>query len=149
MNESTASSNGLFGTTITLRCALIETDARTNVSMLESVLNKLSADIKTLEDIIQQKEVWEVIEERRVDELAEEGTMEASIGGVERKIVTVLRGAERERLMLNGMVQNSIAKHSLTVPCRSIASTRRAHWQRVRGLRPQQVGREHFRRALR
>lgn len=81
---------------------MIETEVRTNVSMLESVLLKLNNQIKSLEALIEQKEVWEMVEERRVDELAEEGTMEASIGGVERKLVTVLRGAEQERAMLNG-----------------------------------------------
>lgn len=80
---------------------MIETDVRTNVSMLEGVLQKLNAEIKSLESVIKDKEVWEVVEERRVDELAEEGTMEASIG-LERKLVTVLRGAEEERNLLNG-----------------------------------------------
>lgn len=81
---------------------MIETDVRNNVSMLESVLNKLNTEISSLEEVIKAKEVWEVVEERRVDELAEEGTMEASIGGVERKVITVLRGAEKERALLNG-----------------------------------------------
>jgi hypothetical protein len=80
---------------------MIETEVRNNVSMLESVLKKLNSEIHQLEALIREKEVWEVVEERRVDELAEEGTMEASVG-VERKLVTVLRGAERERSMLNG-----------------------------------------------
>ena len=81
---------------------MIETDVRTNVSMLEGVLKKLNEEIRRLEDDIRAKEVWEMVEERRVDELAEEGTMEASIG-MERKLVTVLRGAEVERAKLNGM----------------------------------------------
>lgn len=85
------------------RCAMIETDVRTNVSMLESVLLKLNREIKALEAEIKEKEVWEIVEERRVDELAEEGTMEASIG-IERKLVTVLRGAEKERTMLNALL---------------------------------------------
>lgn len=80
---------------------MIETEVRTNISMLESVLLKLNNQIKSLEALIEQKEVWDMVEERRVDELAEEGTMEASIG-VERKLVTVLRGAEQERAQLNG-----------------------------------------------
>jgi kinesin family protein 5 len=85
------------------RCAMIVTDVRSNVSMLESVLQKLNSEIRTLEALIKEKEVWEVVEERRVDELAEEGTMEASIG-LERKLVTVLRGAENERAMLNDLL---------------------------------------------
>jgi kinesin family protein 5 len=85
------------------RCALIETEVRTNISMLESVLQKLNSEIRALEDLIMEKDVWEVVEERRVDELAEEGTMEASIG-LERKLVTVLRGAENERAALNALL---------------------------------------------
>lgn len=85
------------------RCSLIETEVRTNVSMLESVLHKLNVEIKNLEEVIKQKEVWENVEEKRVDALAEEGTMEASLG-VERKLVTVLRGAEKERAMLNSLL---------------------------------------------
>mmetsp|Transcript_28101 Transcript_28101/g.47512 ORF Transcript_28101/g.47512 Transcript_28101/m.47512 type:complete len:759 (+) Transcript_28101:73-2349(+) len=85
------------------RCAMIETEVRTNVSMLESVLQKLNFEIQNLEELIKQKEVWEVVEEHRVDELAEEGTMEASLN-VERKLVTVLRGAEAERSKLNDLL---------------------------------------------
>ena len=59
---------------------MIETEVRTNVSMLESVLHKLNVEIKNLEEVIKQKEVWENVEEKRVDALAEEGTMEASLG---------------------------------------------------------------------
>jgi hypothetical protein len=93
---------------------MIETEVRTNVSMLESVLQKLSAEIQSLEALIKEKEVWEVVEERRVDELAEEGTMEASIGP-ERKLVTVLRGAEKERSLLNGESGSILFKMELCI----------------------------------
>jgi hypothetical protein len=60
------------------RCALIENSARNNASMLESVLADIDKKIKKLEAAIIEKERWEMRVETRVDELAEEGTVEAA-----------------------------------------------------------------------
>ena len=53
---------------------------------------------------IKAKEVWASREERRTDDLAEEGTFEASAGGVEVKKVFYLTGAETERRALEKLL---------------------------------------------
>lgn len=70
------------------RCALIETHARNQASVLAGILEQLEADIRELERVIKEKEQWRVIDEHRVDKLAESGTLEALQGGVEIKKVT-------------------------------------------------------------
>lgn len=87
------------------RCALIETEARNNATMLAAVLADLDRRIKALEDTIVTKERWEIKEEKRTDELAEEGTLEAMTGGVEIKKVAVLVGAEAERRELEDLLK--------------------------------------------
>lgn len=87
------------------RCALIETEARNNASMLADVLADLDCKIAALEAEIQAKERWEVRQVLRTDELAEEGTLEAALGGKEVKVVTVLVGAQRERRELEALLR--------------------------------------------
>jgi hypothetical protein len=56
--------------------------------MLAGILEQLEGDIRELELVIKEKERWQVIDEQRIDELAESGTLEALQGGVEIKKVT-------------------------------------------------------------
>jgi len=79
------------------RCALIETKAQNEASLLAGILDNLEKQIASLEEKIREKENWKVIDEKRKDELAEEGTLEANQGAIEIKKVTVLVGAEKER----------------------------------------------------
>jgi len=87
------------------KCALVETEARNKASLMAAVLAKLEKDIETLEKAIVSKERWEQRVEERVDALAEKGTFEAAIGGMELKKVTVLVGAEKERVQLEKMLR--------------------------------------------
>jgi len=82
------------------RCSLIEMEIRNNATVLAALLEKIDREIAEMEAAIVRKERWEVVTEERVDELAEEGTLEAALGGKERKLITVLRGAEVERQRL-------------------------------------------------
>jgi hypothetical protein len=82
------------------KCALIETAARNNATMLAGVLAALDAQIAALEAEIALKERWELRNEEREDTLAEEGTFERAMGGVEVKKVYMLVGAEEERRQL-------------------------------------------------
>jgi hypothetical protein len=72
--------------------------------MLAGVLADIDSQIKDLETQILDKERWEQREEKRADELAEEGTFEAAMGGVEVKKVSVLTGAETERQLLEQLL---------------------------------------------
>jgi kinesin family member 5 len=87
------------------RCAKIEMDVRNNNTVMEAVLANIDREITTLEALIVQKERWEVVEETRKDELAEEGTVEAALGGIERRLITVLTGAEEERSRLDEVLK--------------------------------------------
>ena len=87
------------------RCDLIEMEARNNANLLAAVLAELDGRIETLESTIKRKEKWELREEKRTDELAEEGTFEAALGGVEIKKVYALVGAETERLELEKLLR--------------------------------------------
>jgi hypothetical protein len=87
------------------KCALIQTDVRNNATIMEGVLATIDQEIERLEATIVAKERWEVVEERRKDELAEEGTMEAAAGGMERRLVTVVTGAEEERRRLDELIK--------------------------------------------
>lgn len=82
------------------RCALIENSLRNNATMLQQILDNLDQEISELEKIILQKERWEIKEEKVVDELAEEGTIEMALGGQEIKKIAVVVGAEEERKRL-------------------------------------------------
>jgi hypothetical protein len=72
--------------------------------MLASVLRDLDARIAALEAEIKHKERWVVDEEVRMDTLAEEGTVEAAVGGREVKKVANLVGAETERKQLEELL---------------------------------------------
>jgi len=86
------------------KCALIETSARNNATMLAGVLAALDAQIASLEEEITLKERWELRNEERADTLAEEGTVEMAAGGVEIKKVYMLVGAEEERRQLEKLL---------------------------------------------
>ena len=86
------------------RCALIENEARNQANMIAGLLANLDNEIAELEATIRSKERWEVIDEERKDNLAEEGTIEATQGGKEIKKVTVLVGAEKERKQLEKLL---------------------------------------------
>lgn len=86
------------------KCALIETSARNNATMLAGVLAALDQQIATLEAEITVKERWEERHEQRADALAEEGTFEMAAGGVETKKVYMLVGAEEERQQLEQLL---------------------------------------------
>ena len=87
------------------QCSLVQTSAVNKANMLASVLQKLNQQIANLENEIKLKERWEMVEEKRTDALAEAGTFEAAIGGVEVKKVSVLIGAEKERLQLESLLR--------------------------------------------
>jgi hypothetical protein len=72
--------------------------------MIAGLLAKLENEIVNLEEIIKSKERWVVLDEKREDLLAEEGTLEANQGGLETKKVTVLQGAEEERKLLEKLL---------------------------------------------
>ena len=87
-------------------CRKISKTARTGANMLAELVAKIDSQIIETEAQIKAKERWEVIEEKRKDTLAEEGTMEAmGFGGVEVKKITVLVGAEEEREKLNKLLK--------------------------------------------
>lgn len=87
------------------KCAQVETAAaRNQASMLASVLAKIDSDIANLEKEIKLKERWEMREEKRNDDLAEEGTIEQAMGGVEVRKAFVLVGAEKERQLLQDLL---------------------------------------------
>ena len=86
------------------KCALIENEARNQANIIAGLLANLDNEIVALEATIKSKERWEVIDEERRDDLAEEGTIEATQGGKEIKKVTVLVGAESERKHLEKLL---------------------------------------------
>ena len=74
--------------------------------MLAELIAKIDVQIAETEKAIKAKERWEVKEEKRKDELAEVGTVEAmGFGGVEVKKSTVLVGAEEERKRLGELLK--------------------------------------------
>eukprot|EP01038_Epipyxis_sp_PR26KG_P005873 gene5873-8098_t len=85
------------------KCSQVENEAKNNASMLANVLANLDQQIQDLQNVILAKERWQSREERRADENAEEGTMEAAIG-VEIKKVYVVVGAEKERKTLENLL---------------------------------------------
>ena len=87
------------------RCALVENEARNEISILASVLAKLDDNIASLEKTIQTKERWEEKYVTRTDLNAEEGTFESSgMGGVETQKVTYVTGAVEERKELSALL---------------------------------------------
>lgn len=73
------------------------------------MLADLDRQIAELEATIAQKERWEMREEKREDLLAEEGTFEAAMGGLEVRRVAVLVGAETERRQLEALLSQKAA----------------------------------------
>ncbi len=86
-------------------CSLLENEAGDNANMLASVLAALDEEIQQCEAEIEAKERWEHRDVEREDVNAEEGTFEAAAGGKEVKKVSVLVGAEKERLRLNELLK--------------------------------------------
>ena len=101
--------NHIIETISTLRfgekCSQIEMEIRNNVTVLESMLSSIDEEIKELEHQIVLKERWETIEEKRQDILAEEGTVEAGQGGIEKRYISILTGAEYERNRLDDLIR--------------------------------------------
>lgn len=82
------------------KCALLEIELkRNNISILNGLLHNIEEEMKLLNQAIKEKEKWEIVTEHRIDVNAEEGTMEAAFAQ-ERKVITVVRGAEAERKRL-------------------------------------------------
>jgi hypothetical protein len=84
---------------------MVENIAKNNNNMLASVLENLDIQIKNIEKEILLKEKWQDIEKKRSDINAEEGTLEAAIGGVEIIKMSVLVGAEIERKELENLLR--------------------------------------------
>lgn len=84
---------------------MVENIAKNNNNMLASVLENLDIQIKNIEKEILLKEKWQDIEKKRSDINAEEGTLEAAIGGVEIIKMSVLVGAEIERKELETLLR--------------------------------------------
>jgi hypothetical protein len=74
-------------------------------TVLESMLLALDTEIQILEKLIIKKERWEIIEEKRIDKLAEDDTVEKGQGGIEVRYVTILCGAEDERYRLDELIR--------------------------------------------
>lgn len=87
------------------QCSKIEQQARNNAAILAGVLAKIDQEIITLEASIVRKERWEERIESRVDALAEDGTVEAALGGRELKKVYTVVGAEEERIRLEQLLR--------------------------------------------
>ena len=107
-----------FETVQTLRfgenCSLLENEAGDNSNMLASVLAKLDAEIQECEAEIKAKERWEHRDVERNDVNVEEGTLEAAAGGKEIKKVSVLVGAEKERIRLNELLMKKASYVGMT-----------------------------------
>ena len=86
-------------------CASLENEVGDNADMLASVLAGLDEEIQQCEAEIKAKERWEHRDVEREDINAEEGTFEAAAGGREIKKVSVLVGAEQERLKLTELLK--------------------------------------------
>lgn len=86
------------------RCALIETSARNNATVLAGILADLDDKIAKLEQEISVKERWEVREVNREDLFAEEGTIEKALGGKEIRTISMVVGAEEERKQLAALL---------------------------------------------
>ncbi len=82
-------------------CRRVKNAVQSETDFLKELIQQLDSQIAQCEDEIRAKERWEVREEKRIDELAEEGTLEQSgFGGVEVRKTTVLVGAEEEHARL-------------------------------------------------
>lgn len=93
-------------------CQKVQNSVQSKSDFLKQLIQTLDAQISKCEGDIRRKERWEVREEMRRDELAEEGTLESKgFGGVEIRKTTTLVGAEKERLFLADLLKK---KASLT-----------------------------------
>jgi hypothetical protein len=127
------------------RCSLIETEARNNANLLAAVLRDLDRRISELEQKIKEKERWELREEQRTDELAEEGTVEAVLK-IEVKKIYVPVGAEAERMEMEKLLKQRakvcldwslwFLHHVVTVVCCSLLEARLTMSQRRRTTLP-------------
>jgi hypothetical protein len=86
-------------------CSRIETQARNEAALLAGVLAGIDKEIKELEAAIVAKERWVEKQEVRRDFLAEEGTVEGALGGIETKKVYEVVGAEMERVRLEQLLR--------------------------------------------
>ncbi|KAL7522936.1 hypothetical protein ACHAWX_007672 [Stephanocyclus meneghinianus] len=83
-------------------CRRVSNTVRTQADMLVDLMKKLDFEIAACEERIRKNEKWVVQEQRIVDGLAEEGTLEAEgFGGFEVRKTTVLVGAEEDRKILH------------------------------------------------
>lgn len=87
------------------KCSLIENEAKNQATMLAGVLTDLRAQIKAVEEAIKVKERWVLKDVVREDTLAEENTIEASVGAKEIMKVSELVGAETERKELEMLLK--------------------------------------------
>ena len=86
------------------KCSRVEKDVDNKGSVMEAVLRKIDAEIHALEDLIKEKEKWEVEQRVREDLHALDGTFDAAFAREVVK-VTVLRGAENERKQLEDLLR--------------------------------------------
>ena len=86
-------------------CRCVQNAVECETDFLQQLIDNLDRKIILCEEEIRRKEKWIVQEERRVDKLAEEGTLEGKIGGEEIFRTTVLVGAEKERIYLHRLLQ--------------------------------------------
>lgn len=87
-------------------CRKVEQNARSGATMLAGLIEQIDTKIKACEARILENERWEVVEEQRGDSRAEEGTMESQgFGGVEIKKITILVGAEKDRMELTELLK--------------------------------------------
>ena len=94
------------------QCQRVKNEATVGQQQVTGMLQKLDARIAELEDVIRDKEHWEVREIKRVDDLVEQGTYEATLAekaGGEVVRTTVLVGAEAEREELVDLLQRRAA----------------------------------------
>mmetsp|Transcript_34120 Transcript_34120/g.102048 ORF Transcript_34120/g.102048 Transcript_34120/m.102048 type:complete len:813 (-) Transcript_34120:2163-4601(-) len=86
-------------------CRQVSNTVTHSDSLVEGLIHQLDKEIAECEEIIREKERWEVREEKRVDSLAEQGTIEdRGFGGIEVRKTTVLVGAETERRHLDSLL---------------------------------------------
>lgn len=87
-------------------CRLVSNSLQTEKDFLRELIEKLDSQIEHCQNEIQRKERWMVREEKRIDTLAEDGTLESNgLGGVEVRKTTVLVGAEKEHHCLSDLLR--------------------------------------------
>jgi kinesin family protein 5 len=85
-------------------CASVRTRVRKGVAVIASLVEEVDARMKVLGDLIRSKERWVNKKVVRVDTNFEAGTLEATLGGQEQVMTSVLEGAEKERKELEMLV---------------------------------------------